>query len=445
MPDYLFVTGKLAAPALAATLKAMSPAFTYEIAVLNTSVAALVDTAWINRHLPVADNFRAVMIPGLCRGDLRAMEDRLGVPLIRGPADLKDLPVHFGGRRDRTGYGAFRVKILAEITEAHTMCLEAILARARYYRSCGADFIDLGGPPSGGIPEVETIIAGLKTEGFGVSLDSFDPETILRADRAGVDMVLSVNSQNLEVAQGLRAKVVVIPDFGEGLESLDRNAARLAQWGVAHILDPILDPIGFGLSESLWRFCEVRKRHPEAEMLMGLGNVTELTEADSTGITALLGGVLAELRIDFALTTEVASWTRGAVRELDLARKLMHYATEGHILPKDIDDALLTVKDPPHAVYSEEELRELKGQLRDRNFRIFVGNGLITVLNRDLFIQGTDPKQIFPKLKAADPGHAFYLGRELERAFLALRLGKKYVQEAPLRFGYLSPDREARS
>ena len=37
-----------------------------------------------------------------------------------------------------------------------------------------------------------------------------------------------------------------------------------------------------------------------------------------------------------------------------------------------------------------------------------------------------------------EASHAFYLGRELERAALAVRLGKKYVQESPLRWGYLS-------
>ena len=442
MPDYLFVTGKLAAPALRATLEAMKPAFSFAVAVLNISVAAFMDSPWIAKHLANARGCRTVMIPGLCQGDPRIIEDRLGVPVVRGPADLKDLPVHFGGKRDMTGYGAHRVKILAEITQAHSLSHEAILAQARYYKASGADFIDLGGPPSGGLPQVEAIIAMLKGEGLAVSLDSFDEETILRADRAGVDMVLSVNSRNLDVARGLKAKVVVVPDPGDGLESLERNSARLAAWGVAHVLDPILEPIGFGLSRSLWRFQEVRERHPEAEMLMGLGNVTELTEADSTGITALLAGVLAELNIDFALTTEVAAWTRGAVQELDRARKLMHYAVQGHILPKGLDDALLTIKDPAHAEYSEAELRQLKANIRDKNFRIFVRGGLIIVLNRDVFIQGSDPAEIFPRLQVADAAHAFYLGRELERAATALRLGKKYTQEAPLRFGYLSRNPE---
>jgi dihydropteroate synthase-like protein len=203
-------------------------------------------------------------------------------------------------------------------------------------------------------------------------------------------------------------------------------------------MDPILDPINFGFTEALYRFYETRRRYPNAEILMGLGNLTELTDADSIGINALMAGIITELGIDYVLTTEVISWARGAVRELDHARKLMYYAHRNHLLPKNIDDSLITVKDPPHAVYSEAELRHMHQLLGDRNFRIFTDDTWIYVFNRDTFIRGTDPKEIFAQLPVLDPSHAFYLGRELERAALGLQLGKKYTQEEKLRWGYLS-------
>ena len=90
--------------------------------------------------------------------------------------------------------------------------------------------------------------------------------------------------------------------------------------------------------------------------------------------------------------------------------------------------------------YSDDELLEMQGTVRDKNYRIFAQNGRITVFNRDVFIQGSQPREIFSHLDVPDPGHAFYLGRELERAWLALALGKKYVQETPLSFGYLTRD-----
>ena len=316
---------------------------------------------------------------------------------------------------------------------------EDILSRAEYYRSSGADIIDLGCPVQGGFPGVAAVVARLKEHGFVVSLDTFDPETILSADEAGLDLLLSINSQNMDLAPRLHCKVVVIPDFDQGLSSLEQNIAQLEQWGVPYVIDPILNPINFGFTESLCRFYEVRQRYPEAEMLMGLGNLTELTEADTSGINGLMAGVITELGIDYVLTTEVISWARGAVRELDLARRLMYYSHQNGVLPKHIDDRLITVKDPldGYEHYTEADLRHMHQQVRDHNFRIFADDKQIYVFNNDHFVTGTDPGEIFARLGVSTGAHAFYLGRELEKAALAVQLGKKYTQEEPLRWGYL--------
>jgi dihydropteroate synthase len=436
--EYLFVTGRLAAASLRATLERLELDGGYELAELGGSVAALMRTEWIARRLPDARGCRRVMIPGLCRGDLAALERRLGVPVLRGPKDLKDLPVFFGRERVLEGYGEYRTRILAEIVEAWRMSFPDILARAEYFRRSGADVIDLGAPPMEGFPGVGEVVAGLKERGFTVSIDSFEPETIREADAAGVDLLLSVNSQNLELLPELRCKVVVIPDFGEGLDSLERNREVVETAGVPYVLDPILDPLGFGFTASLERYRETRRRHPEAEMLMGLGNLTELTDADTVGINAVMAGIAAELGIEYVLTTEVISWARGAVRELDLARQLMHYAVTNTVLPKSIDDRLVALKDPPFETYTEEELRAMQRQIRDRHFRIFADAEWVYVFNRHLFVRGTEPGELFAALGEVEVSHAFYLGRELERACLARRLGKRYTQESPLRWGYLS-------
>lgn len=443
MPDYLFVTGRLAEAALRATLDRLDLEGGYELAVLNGSVAALMRTEWIARRLPDARGCRRVMIPGLCRGDLEGLERTVGVPVVRGPKDLKDLPRYFGHETVREGYGEYRTRILAEIVDAWQMSFPDILARAEYYRRNGADVIDLGTPPMEGFPGVGEVVAGLKERGFAVSIDTFDAATIRAADAAGVDMLLSVNSQNLDLLPELRCTVVVIPDFGEGLDSLERNCAAVEAAGVPYILDPILDPLSFGFTAAVERYCETRRRHPEAAILMGLGNLTELTDADSVGINALMAGVVAELDIDYVLTTEVISWARGAVRELDLARKLMHYAVTNKVLPKSVDDGLIALKDPPFDTYSGDELRAMQRRVRDRHFRIFVDRDWVYVFNRHVFVRGTDPDELFAALGEVDAGHAFYLGRELERACLARGLGKRYTQDSALRWGYLSEGDEA--
>lgn len=440
MPDYLFVTGKLAADALSDTLEAMEPDFDYKIKTFNISVAALMEARWIARHMDGAEGCDQVMVSGWVQGDLALIEERVGVPVILGPKDLKDIPVFFGGERVLPGYGEYQVEILAEIVEAYHMPWDDILARAEYYRASGADIIDLGCPVGmdAGFPNVGEVVSKLRGHGFRVSLDTFHHETILRADEAGLDMLLSINDTNMELAPRLNCKVVVIPDFDQGLESLERNIAQLEAWGVPYVIDPIVNPITFGFADCLQRYHETRRRHPEAEMLMGVANLTELTDADTTGVNAVMAGFVTELNIEYVLMTEVISWARGAVREFDLARKLMYYAKQNNILPKELNDGLITVKDPPYAPYTEEELRHMHDRVQDRNFRIFTDDKTIYVFNRDVFLKGRDPQVIFDQLGPTEASHAFYLGRELERAALAVQLGKKYTQEVPLRWGYLS-------
>jgi len=145
------------------------------------------------------------------------------------------------------------------------------------------------------------------------------------------------------------------------------------------------------------------------------------------------------------LTTEVIPWARGAVRELDVARRLMHHAITGHTIPKGVDDRLVTIKDPEVLTYTEEELRALQAEITDPNFRIFADRDGITVLNSERFVRGTDIQEIFEQLEVNDASHAFYLGKELARASLAVTLGKTYRQEGALSWGYLTPADDARA
>lgn len=437
MPRLLFVTGRLAAKALEKTLKGMKREFNYEIAVLPAKVGSLMTTPFIARHLE-DDGFDQIIIPGLCKGNLRLIQDKLNIPTVRGPKDLRDLPIYFGGGATRRRYGRPRLKILAEIVDAPYLTPEEILERADYYRRNGADIIDLGCTTDREFTNVGKVVSLLKEKGFSVSIDSFNKEEILEADAAGVDYLLSINSSNLEIAPKLHCKVVVISDFGAGLESLERNVRAVEELGLQYIIDPVLDPLNFGFVDSLQRFYQARKRYPGAEILMGIGNLSELTDADSSGINALLLGIATELRINYILTTEVAPWCRGAVRETDIARRLMEYAHRHKILPKNVEDRLITAKDPRVKYYTEEQLREMQKLVTDRNFRIFADDKYIYVFNSQSFVKDTNIERIFAKLGVEEASHAFYLGQELTKAQLAVTLGKNYIQDSELRWGYLN-------
>ena len=90
-------------------------------------------------------------------------------------------------------------------------------------------------------------------------------------------------------------------------------------------------------------------------------------------------------------------------------------------------------------------LRRLHAEVKDPNFRIFTDRTTITVFNHELFVRGTDIQEIFAQLGVDEATHAFYLGRELAKAKLAITLGKTYRQEGALSWGYLTPPDEVRS
>src|SRR3954466_14290433 len=442
---YLFVTGKLAAPALRETLRRAELPFDYDVAVMKITVAALMTPAWIAKRLELPAGVTRILIPGLCEGDPAVLSERFDIAAEKGPADLKRLPAFFGQADARSRYGARDIRIFAEIKNVPHLDRERIVEAASYYRDNGADVIDLGlSLDRKWLDEGPEGIADLKARGFTLSIDTLDPDEILMADAAGVDYVLSLNGHNRHVAQQLRATPVLIPDTPDDLDSLDASIAHLRELGKPFLVDPIIEPIGSGAAASLGRYLDVRRRHPDVEMLMGIGNLTELTEADTTGVSALLLGFCQELGIRNVLTTEVIHWARGAVREAVLAAQLMHFAQQEGTPPKHVDGRLLTIKDEEVRPYTEAELRELHASITDPNIRIFTDADWLYAFNVDHFVKGTDINQIFDELDIDEPTHAFYLGKELMKAAIARGLGKNYRQESPLDWGYLTFDEPRR-
>jgi len=221
--------------------------------------------------------------------------------------------------------------------------------------------------------------------------------------------------------------------------------ALLTERGAKFRIDPVLEPIGFGFAASLGRYLEVRRKWLQAEMMMGIGNLTELTEVDSAGVNMLLAGFCQEAAIRSVLTTEVINWCRSAVREFDAARKLAYCAVHEQVLPKHIDSQLLLLRDPKTLEKGPEELAQLAREIKDPNYRVFAEGGEIHLMNRDGYWHGTDPFALFDQLAPLDAAHAFYLGYELAKAATALTLGKVYVQDEALRWGFLTtPEISAR-
>ena len=192
MPDHwLFITGKLAEPALQRTLVTLSSqvGFTYTVAVLPITVIALATTQWIARHLQIPEGIDKVLLPGLCNGDLAVFQKLHGpIKVERGPKDLRDLPEFFGqGFQVPSDYGVHDITILAEINHAPRLPLADLIAQARQARTEGADIIDVGCEPGEPWSGVGQAVRALRAEGLRVSIDSFQVKEIEAAVKAGTE------------------------------------------------------------------------------------------------------------------------------------------------------------------------------------------------------------------------------------------------------------------
>src|SRR5262249_45616736 len=285
------------------------------------------------RRLPGPVTANRVLVPGRCRADLDRLAAEFGVPFERGPEELKDLPAYFGKARG-LDLSRHDIRIFAEIVDASALSLDAILARATAMRAAGADVIDIGCLPDTPFPHREDAVRALKAAGHRVSVDSAATDELARGARAGADFILSLTEKTLDLAAETGATPVLIPAEHGDLASLVRAAEAADERGLAAILDPILDPIHFGFMASLTRYAELRRRLPEAEILMGTGNLTELTDADSGGVTTALLGICSELHIRNVLVVQVSPHTRRTIQEHDAARRMMFAARADQSLPK---------------------------------------------------------------------------------------------------------------
>jgi dihydropteroate synthase-like protein len=444
MEHIVFLTGRLAQPQLEKVLGGIEDIpFTWEVREIGLQVAALMTAEMIRRRVALPVQAQRIIVPGRCRGDMEALSAHFGMPVQRGPEELKDLPRFFDRAARPVDLSEYEVAIFAEIVDAPRLTVEAIVERARALKRDGADVIDLGGLPETAFPQLEDSVRALKAEGYAVSVDSMDPQELLRGGRAGADYLLSLQLDTLWIADEVAATPVLIPRTPHDEASLHAAVEALAARGRAFLADPILDPIPFGLTASIVRYHRLRERFPEAPIMMGIGNLTELTEADTSGINALLFGIAAELNVAAVLTTQVSAHARRAVREADWARRIMHAAARQRALPKGMSDALMTVHAKHPFPDTPDEIAATAAQVRDPNFRVQVSAAGVHVYNRDGLRLGKAAFDLWPQLGLEnDASHAFYMGVELAHAELAWRLGKRYVQDQPLDWG-CAVEREA--
>ncbi|MGI9518322.1 MAG: DUF4346 domain-containing protein, partial [Pirellulaceae bacterium] len=317
------------------------------------------------------------------------------------------------------------------------------ITHAETLRDDGADMIDVGCEPGSVWEDVGIAVRELVDRGMRVSIDSLQPAEIALAVDAGASLVLSVNSSNRRAAVDWGCEVIAIPDTPADWLQVADTVEFLTGKGVALRIDPILEPIGFGFAASLSRYMEARSIWPDASFMMGIGNLSELTDVDSAGVNLMLLAICEELGIDSVLTTQVINWARSSVRECDIARRLVHMAIRENIPPKNIDTRLVCLRDAKLQEREPAEISELAGQIRDNNYRILNDDQEMHLLGSGRHWHGMDAFELFHELMQSEPtnvdvSHAFYLGYELCKATIALQLGKNYEQDRALEWGHLT-------
>ncbi|SEA31975.1 DUF6513 domain-containing protein [Paraburkholderia sartisoli] len=437
MDHIVFLTGRLAEKSLKQVLEGMAPTpFTWEIREIGLQVAGLMTADMILRRVPKPLGANRMIVPGRCRGDLDALSAHYDVPVERGPEEVKDLPQFFGREGRHFDLSRHDTAIFAEIVDAPRLDLDGIAARAKHYAAQGADVIDIGCLPETPFPHLEDAVRMLKEQGYRVSVDSMQTDELVRGGRAGADYLLSLNLDTLWVADEVPATPILVAREPRDPASLDTAIEVLSRRGRAFLADPVLDPVPFGLAASIARYVGLRERYPHIGIMMGIGNVTELTEADTSGINAVLFGIAAELHVGAVLTTSVSLHARRAIREADVARRVMYAAREAQVLPKGISSELSALHARRPFPYDAKEIAEVASAIRDPNFRVQVAADGIHVYNRDGHQTAGDPFALYPGLKLeADGGHAFYMGVQLARAEIAWQLGKRFNQDKALDWG----------
>lgn len=348
------------------------------------------------------------------------------------------------------------MKVMAEIVDAGHLSRSELTKKISYFVKHGADIIDLGISLDTKPDKVRAAVETAKSVmDAPLSIDTLDPVLINTALDSGIDIVLSLNSENIsEVKDNIilnSAAAVIIPDCVEELESLFKNIGSARNSGIRNIIaDPVLEPAGHGLVESIDRYYEFRKRDMETPLFFGVGNVTELIDADSIGVNAMLSGIAMELGGSILFTPEFSSKAHSSVSELKTASMMMMLARERGSAPKDLGIDMLSIKEkrrrefgmlPGNAIEAKgNEKWHLDpagcfkiGITEDEYNNGRVHPGKIVVNHKNSSISGTTAKEVLDTIISmglvSRIDHAGYLGRELMKAELALKFKRSYSQD----------------
>jgi len=473
----LLVTGKLAEKEVRRVADGLA-----DVLVLDVEVASFITPKLLEKALERRkEKWDLILIPGYCSGDFSHLEKKFGALIRKGPKSALDIPLVIESldsielssekpademieevklrtvreeleKAERSAKFSFelsgvkiggdsRMKILAEIVSAERMSKEELEKKVEYYASSGADIIDVGISLDSSAEDARRVTKFVSSLFSPISVDTLSPR-LIEASIPHVDMVLSLDESNIEIlgkklsAYGTAA--VILP----GRRGLQENLQKAREFGIEKIIaDPVLHPPNLGLMKSLINYFEFHSSHPEIPLLFGAGNVSELIDADSHGVHAILAVLAHEVGASILFTPESSPKCRNAVRELRIASEMVKLAARRNSPPKDLGINLLILKEKRR--YEEEfeitepliEAEERKGWTPDPvgSYRIAVKDGKIYLIGERFTIRGRSAKAIIDRLIEMKGvslfEHLSYLARELTKAEISLKFGRSYIQD----------------
>ena len=462
--------------------------------------------------------FNMILVPGLVRGDTNLISKATDIPTFKGPRYAADLPTILDSLcevqlstttpaddllREKLQQQAFQdiakteknreellkkpsnilignlavgkdfpMRVLAEIVDAALLDKETIQQTAKRFVAVGADIIDVGMVVGESQPgKAKLIVEWVKqVVDVPVSIDTLDPAEIKAAVQAGAELVLSGDAGNIEKIAPFTSKVavVVIPTnqrkgyipkkAQDRVKYLEEIIAKAKKLSINRLLaDLILEPSD--ILESFIAYKEFAARNPDVPLFVGVSNVTELMDADSVGVNAILSRLSQEVGASMLLATEKSDKAKGTVAEEVVAAKMMFLAKKRGSVPKDLGMDLLILKDKrsreepydksletnARIFYSPENLNpaildsagSFKISIDRKEGSVVAAHYLLTDLNKPTkIIKGKTTDSILGLIVElgliTQIDHAAYLGGELAKAEIALRIGKEYVQDKGL-------------
>ncbi|WP_292320250.1 dihydropteroate synthase-like protein [Caldisphaera sp.] len=453
-----------------------------DIIALPVPVISILDTNIISKIilkrtylLNKLKDYNLIIIPGLVRGNAEIIEKTTNVETYKGPKSLGILPyaldfIYNGGKLDKIKsadevMGSIIPKIIYKtafkinnidiplrgpptiiIAEIHPdVKIEEVDETAKRFVNDGAKLLIVG---SKNDLNPETIVEKIKIANkYAPVIVELNDISLLKShqDLGIVGISASTNFIQENVDEISKDLVIIIGD--RNMKKLKRIGNDLINKGYKVIVDPVLGIPGIDFVNSMKRYINIAKSL-NAPILFSAADATEEIEADTIGVHGLLAMISIELGASLYLVVEE---TYKSIRGVSEAKEAIRIAETAYSLkssPRGLFSKLLVIKqgDKPISISDQVKYDEVNYIPPNYNFNDYIQITVdynmkkIKVLykrNNEILaaLEGKHAMSIARELVKRiniTPDHAAYLGYELSKAEIALKLGKTYVQDEPI-------------